>query len=373
MQSEGGNLHISPSIKDCKTIAGEDITEMEKKNIQETAKALDSLSREGYFGGAEVDISSNAKEGKERIVLSDKYGKQDEDSQPPKKMKKTEDKSEAVNLLESCGGRYKNKVTIVTGGSKGIGEGCVRVFFAAGSNVVFCSRGESVGQRLATELNEQSCSNRALFVRADVSKVEQIQNLIDVTMKEFGKIDCIINNAGWHPPPKTIDDFTITEMQDLFQLNFISIFAACKYALPHLRKTNGNIINMSSWVGAYGQAQAPTYTATKGAITAFSKALAIDEAKKNVRVNVVSPGNIWTPLWKSWCVFQYHITIYMLYNLLILVCEFRSDGEPDPNAARKAGDIVQCMGRKGTIIETGKLCLAIAAVSYRCCFFIIEQ
>ena len=66
-------------------------------------------------------------------------------------------------------------------------------------------------------------------------------------IKEFGQIDCLINNAGWHPPPMTIDKFSIEDMQDLFQLNFISYFAACKYALPHLRKTKGNIINVRSW------------------------------------------------------------------------------------------------------------------------------
>ena len=103
-------------------------------------------------------------------------------------------------------------------------------------------------------------------------------------------------------------------------------FAICKEALPHLRKTKGNIINMGSFVGAFGQAEAVTYAATKGATTAFSKALAIDEAKNGVRVNTVSPGNIWTPLWKAW-----------------------SDGEADPEAAAEAGDRVQCMGRKGTI------------------------
>ena len=86
--------------------------------------------------------------------------------------------------------------------------------------------------------------------------------------------------------------------------------------------------------------QATTYTATKGAITAFSKGLAIDEAKAGVRVNVISPGNIWTPLWKSW-----------------------SDGEADPEAAVKSGDTVQPLdgGRKGTIAESGRLALAIAA------------
>ena len=173
-----------------------------------------------------------------------------------------------------------------------------------------------------------------------MSKVEQLRALVEKTVEEFGRIDCLINNAGWHPPPKSLDDFSVEDMQDLFQLNFVSYFAACKFALPHLRATAGNIINMSSWVGVFGQAQAPTYAATKGAITSFSKALAIDEAasRSGVRVNVVSPGNIWTPLWKSW-----------------------SDGEPDPIAAREAGDRVQVMGRKGTIIETGRLCLCIAA------------
>lgn len=97
------------------------------------------------------------------------------------------------------------------------------------------------------------------------------------------------------------------------------------------------VINLSSWVGANGQSFATTYTATKGAITAFSKGLAIDEARHGVRVNIVSPGNIWTPLWKAW-----------------------SDGEVDPDAAVVAGDKVQPLGRKGTIIEAGKLCLFIA-------------
>eukprot|EP00756_Hemistasia_phaeocysticola_P001127 Hpha_TRINITY_DN10808_c0_g1::TRINITY_DN10808_c0_g1_i2::g.23091::m.23091 len=95
---------------------------------------------------------------------------------------------------------------------------------------------------------------------------------------------------------------------------------------------------MSSWVGIHGQALAPTYSATKGATAAFTKSLAIDEASGGVRVNAVSPGNIWTPLWEAW-----------------------SDGEPDPAAAREAGDRVQVMGRKGTIEETGRLCLCIAA------------
>eukprot|EP00658_Telonema_sp_P-2_P060426 TRINITY_DN49340_c0_g1_i1.p1 TRINITY_DN49340_c0_g1~~TRINITY_DN49340_c0_g1_i1.p1 ORF type:complete len:327 (+),score=86.78 TRINITY_DN49340_c0_g1_i1:164-1144(+) len=296
--------------------------------------------------GSEMCIRD--RQGEPRIVLDEAYGQAPGEDHAPGLNRLEESGGQGGNgdgpgrqVMEGLKGRYVGKTVVVTGGSKGIGEGCSRVFFAAGANVVVSARGEKDGLALINELNSHASEgNRAIFVKADVSKVDQVQALIDAAVAEFGQLDCLINNAGWHPPPKSIDDFTVDEMQDLFQLNFVSIFAACKYALPHLRKVKGNIINMSSWVGANGQAQAPTYTATKGAITAFSKSLAIDEAASGcgVRVNIVSPGNIWTPLWKSW-----------------------SDGEADPEAAREAGDRVQVMGRKGTIVETGRLCLCIAA------------
>ena len=232
---------------------------------------------------------------------------------------------------------YLDKVVIVTGGTKGIGEGCVRTFVDAGSIVVFCARNQEEGDTLAAELNILG-KGQAFFVKCDVSKTEDIENLIDTVVQRYGKIDCVINNAGWHPPHKPIDDFSIDEFRDLLDLNLVSIFAACKFALPHLRNTKGNIINMSSLVGQIGQRHAVTYVATKGAITAFTKALAIDEAVNGVRVNSVSPGNIYTPLWQE-----------------------AIDASDDPGKAREAGDAVQHVGRMGTIEEAGKLCLFIAA------------
>jgi NAD(P)-dependent dehydrogenase (short-subunit alcohol dehydrogenase family) len=121
-------------------------------------------------------------------------------------------------------------------------------------------------------------------------------------------------------------------------LNLVSYFAACKFALPHLRKTKGNIINMSSLVGIMGQLYATTYVATKGAITAFTKALAVDEAAHEVRVNAVSPGNIYTPLWQE-----------------------AIDAADDPKTCRSDGDAAQLLGRMGTIEESGRLCLYLAA------------
>jgi len=133
------------------------------------------------------------------------------------------------------------------------------------------------GQALAAELNAKR-PNSAWFIKCDVSKMDEIESMINAVVAKYGRIDCLINNAGWHPPTRTIDQFSIQDFRDLLELNLVSIFAACKFALPHLRKVQGNIINMSSLVGTIAQPYATTYVATKGAITAFTKALAIDEA-----------------------------------------------------------------------------------------------
>ncbi len=233
--------------------------------------------------------------------------------------------------------KYTDKVVIITGGSKGIGEGCVRAFVAAGAKVVFCARSDDAGQSLANEVNQVG-PGEALFIRCDVSKVAELQQLIDSTIARHEQLDCLINNAGWHPPHRPIDDFSVQEFRELLELNLVSTFAACKFALPHLRRTRGNIINMSSLVGVMGQLHATTYVATKGAITAFTKALAVDEAEHGVRVNSVSPGNIYTPLWQE-----------------------AIDAAPEPDEFRADGEAAQLLGRMGTIEEAGKLCLFIAA------------
>ncbi|MEE6483035.1 hypothetical protein FKM82_013411 [Ascaphus truei] len=193
--------------------------------------------------------------------------------------------------------RYQNRVVIVTGGTKGIGEAIVRVFVRNGANVVFCAK-EAAASDLEMELKESGPGD-CIYVSCDVTKEEDIVKLIEATLKTYGRIDCLINNAGWHPPEQTIDDTSAQEFRDLLNLNLIGYFLAAKYALPHLRKTQGNIINISSLVGIIGQKHAIPYVATKGAVTAMTKAMAVDESQYNVRVNGISPGNIWTPLWEE--------------------------------------------------------------------------
>jgi len=235
--------------------------------------------------------------------------------------------------------RYADKVVIVTGGSSGIGKGCAHEFVKAGAKVVVCCNDEVEGSAVATALRSAAqLPADAVFVYCDVRNNDDIRSLIDATISRYGKIDCLINNAGWHPPHKPIDDFSVEEFWDLINLNLVSVFTACKLALPYLRQTKGNIINMASLVGTVGQRHAITYVATKGAITALTKALAVDEAPHGVRVNSVSPGNICTPLWQQ-----------------------AIDAAPDPQQYRADGEAAQVMGRMGTAEEVGRLCLFIAA------------
>ena len=230
-----------------------------------------------------------------------------------------------------------DKVTIVTGGSKGIGEGVARVFVAAGAPVVIAARGKADGEALAKELTAMG-PGTCHFIQCDVSKPEEIKALIEKTVQLHGRLDCLVNNAGWHPDHRTIDDFSIEDFESLLRLNLVSYFAACKYALPYLRKTQGNIINMSSLVGEMGQEWATTYVSTKGGITALTKALAVDEARNGVRVNVILPGVIITPLAVGFI-----------------------DSKEDPQFVRDFIDSWQWNGRRGTIEEVGYACLFLAS------------
>ncbi|XP_073696978.1 17-beta-hydroxysteroid dehydrogenase 14 [Garra rufa] len=244
----------------------------------------------------------------------------------------------------ACAQRYVNKVVVVTGGTRGIGRGIVKVFVQNGAKVVFCAPETelSAGQSLESLLNKEgpgSCT----FVSCDVTKEDDIKRLINVTIERFGQIDCLVNNAGCHPPHKTTDETTADEFRDLLNLNLVSYFLASKYALPHLRETQGNIINLSSIVASIGQKDAVPYVATKGAITAMTKAMAVDESRYRVRVNCISPSNIMTPMWE----------------------ELAGHTE-DAAAAIKEGENAQLIGRMGTEAESGLAALFLAADATFC-------
>jgi len=231
--------------------------------------------------------------------------------------------------------KLKDKVAIVTGSSKGIGEGIARVFSREGAMVVIICRTEDAGKKMADELG--ASEGRAVFIRTDVTKSEDIQVMIGKTIERFGKLDILVNNAGYHIS-KNVVETSEEEWEFIQNTNLRSTFLCSKYALPHLIKTRGTIINISSMVGLVGQPNAGAYSATKGGQIAMSKGMAIDFAPFGVRVNVICPGWIQTPLVEDWF-----------------------SQQKDPAAARKYIYGQHPIGRIGTIEECGTVAAFLAS------------
>ena len=239
--------------------------------------------------------------------------------------------------MEKLNKEMKNKIIVITGGNKGIGKGCAKVFCEVFANVVICGRNIEDGKEVEEELNALN-GGKCTFFKCDVSKEEEIKALINFTVEKYGRIDCIINNAGYNPAEKPIDELSVCELEEVIRTNFIGIFCGCKYALPYLRKSKGNIINMSSVLSKTGIEGALAYTATKGAISAFTKSLAIDESRNGVRVNAMLPGNIKTEMYEK-----------------------NKKREKDPEEFEEYSNHVQWMGRSGKPEEVGKACLFLAS------------
>jgi NAD(P)-dependent dehydrogenase (short-subunit alcohol dehydrogenase family) len=202
---------------------------------------------------------------------------------------------------------------------------------------VTCARGKEAGEALAAELTAKG-PGTCHFEQCDVSQPEQIRHLVEKTVEMYGRLNCLVNNAGFHPDHKPIDEFSVQDFEGLLRLNVVSYFAACKYALPYLRKTGGSIINIGSLVATIGQEWATTYVATKGAVSSLTKALAIDEARHGVRVNAVLPGVIYTPGAKRYI-----------------------ESAANPQAFEDYVESWQWTGRMGTVEEVGYACLFLAS------------
>jgi 2-hydroxycyclohexanecarboxyl-CoA dehydrogenase len=188
-----------------------------------------------------------------------------------------------------------DKSIIVTGGARGIGRAVVQAFADAGADVVIADLRCEDANDTALKISE-NCRRRVVAVQTDVTKREDVEKLRDETLRLFGKIDVLINCAGWDrllPFLKTTPDL----WQKVLTINFLGVVNTCHVILPHMvERKQGAIVNISSDTGRVGSFGEAIYASSKAAIMAFSKTIAREHARDNIRVNVVSPGLCDTPL-----------------------------------------------------------------------------
>ena len=230
--------------------------------------------------------------------------------------------------------RLADKVAIVTGGSKGIGAGICEVFCAQGAHCYVIARHQDAIDAKVAELRD--AGGTATGVACDVGKAEPVRAMVERVVADAGRIDVLVNNAGYHIS-KGVETLTEEEWDFLIDTNLKSVFLCTRHALPHLKQTRGVVINMSSMVGLVGQPNASAYAATKGGIIALTKNMAIDLAPYGIRVNVICPGWIQTPLVEDWF-----------------------GQQDDPAAARQYVYAQHPLNRIGTVQEVGKAALFLA-------------
>ncbi|WP_053217396.1 SDR family NAD(P)-dependent oxidoreductase [Virgibacillus senegalensis] len=190
--------------------------------------------------------------------------------------------------------KLKGKSAIVTGGVSGIGEHTVRQMVKEGASVLIADINEELGTKLVKELNASGA--KVVFQRVDVSKETDIIAMVDKAVSEFSGLDIIFSNAGiGAQSPST--ELSYEDWQKVISINLDGVFLCAKHAIAAMKKSGGgSVVNCSSILGNVGQAATAAYTAAKGGVTNLTRALAVEYAQENVRVNAVCPGYINTPL-----------------------------------------------------------------------------
>lgn len=190
--------------------------------------------------------------------------------------------------------RLQNKVALITGGTSGIGEATAILFSKEGAQVAITGRDEKRGHAVTARILETG--GKAIFTRTDVRRAAECHRAVDETLKTFGKLDILFNNAGVFYP-HTILDCTEEEWDLQLDINLKGTFLMSKFALPGMiQQGSGVIINNSSGWGIVGGDKAVAYCASKGGVVLLTKAMAIDHGPQGIRVNCICPGDVDTPM-----------------------------------------------------------------------------
>jgi NAD(P)-dependent dehydrogenase (short-subunit alcohol dehydrogenase family) len=191
-------------------------------------------------------------------------------------------------------GKLQDKVAIITGGDSGIGRAVAIAFAKEGADIAVVYLEEDKDANETRRLVEEQ-GHKCLLLRGDVGEEKFCQNAVEQTVKQFGKLDILVNNAAEQHPQDSIQKISQRQLERTFRTNIFSFFFMVKAAMKHLKQGSA-IINTTSVTAYKGSAHLLDYSSTKGAITSFTRSLSQALADKCIRVNAVAPGPVWTSL-----------------------------------------------------------------------------
>ena len=192
-------------------------------------------------------------------------------------------------------GKLENKVALVTGGDSGIGRAVAVLFAREGADVAIVYLPEEQSDADETRRAIEAAGRRAVLIPGDLTDAAFCEAIVERTVRELGRLDVLVNNAAFQKERPSLDEITDEQWDHTFKTNIYAYFRVSKAALRHLGP-GGTIINTGSITGLEGSAHLLDYSATKGAINAFTKSLAQNLVERGIRVNCVAPGPVWTPL-----------------------------------------------------------------------------